>query len=164
MVKKKKQLAQKDTEPLGPVCLLKNEDCSGALQVDHVVYGSVIQKEVIQWLCRYHNCVEARELRFFVGKEVLGMQLPGLLRIELNKWHIRYGLHPKLKKRIHEVSTKIPLPENFVPGQGQKQADDANRSAPDERPVKVTLDPAFCNRKIVGFWVKFGRRKRKLVQ
>lgn len=164
VVQRKKQSRQAGTENLKPVCVLKNEDCSGVLQRDHVVYGSVTQQELVQWLCRYHNCVEARELRLFVAKEVLGgIKLAGPLRISLNEWHVRYGLHPKLKRRIHELSEEIPLPEKFLPGQGQQQADQASQVISEERSVKLTLTPAFSNKKIVGFWVKQGR-KRKLVQ
>jgi hypothetical protein len=135
------------------VCRLKNEDCSGPLQRDHVGYSSVMQQEVFQWLCYYHNCMEARELRFFVANKVLsGRPLPGRVRITLNEWHIRHGLHPKLKRRIHKLSEEHPLPEKFIPGQGQKLAD---KAIAEGRFIKFKWRPYLRNGRILGFRIQF---------
>jgi hypothetical protein len=140
---------------------LKNKDCSGPLQRDHIGYSSVTQEEVFQWLCDYHNCTEARELRFFVAHEVLGGRLPGSVRIKLNNWHIRYRLHPKFKRRIHKLSEEHPLPEKFIPGQGQKLADEAIAEG---RSIKVKWMPDLLDGKIIGFWIQFKDSEAKLVR
>ncbi len=142
-----------ETEIREPVCRLKNGDCSGPLQRDHVGYDSVTQQAVFQWLCRYHNCTEARELRFFVANRVLDQRpLTGPLRIKLNEWHVLYGLHARFKKRIHRLSQKYPLSEGFVPGQGQKLAD---KTVAEGRSIKFRLKPDLYEGKILGFWVQF---------
>ena len=106
--------------------------------------------------------MEARELRFFVANAVVGGRaLPGPVRIKLNNWHVRYGLHPKLKRRIHELSQENPLPEKFRPGQGQKRADQA---VAEGRSIKIKLEPDLCDKKILGFWVQFEGQKPKLVR
>jgi hypothetical protein len=136
-----------------PVCRLANEDCSGPLQRDHVGYSSVTQQDVFQWFCRYHNCTEARELRFFVANRVLGGRpLTGKVRIKLNEWHVRHRLHPRLKRRIHRLSEQHPLPQEFVPGQGQKLAD---RAVAEGRAIKFRWKPDLCEGKILGFWIAF---------
>lgn len=145
-----------------PVCCLANEDCAGRLQRDHIGYSSVTQQEVFQWLCYYHNCMEARELRFFVASQVLGGKpLPGPVRIKLNMWHVQHRLHPKLKKRIHKLSEEHPLPKRFIPGQGQKLADNA---VAEGRTIKFRWKPDLCSGKILGFWVAFEGQKPKLVR
>ncbi len=162
MTKGKKQPSAEETGNLPPICRLKNEDCAGPLQRDHVGYNSVTQQEVFQWLCRYHNCMEARQLRFFVAKAVLGGRaLTGPVRIKLNGWHVLYGLHPKLKRRIREHSQECPLPEKFLPGQGQKRADQA---VAEGRSIKVKLKPDLRDGTILGFWVQFEGQKPGLVR
>jgi hypothetical protein len=162
MTKGKRQPSARGTGDLPAVCCLKNEDCSGPLQRDHVGYSSVTQQEVFQWLCLYHNCVEARELRFYVANAVLGGKpLPGPVRIRLNEWHIRYGVHPQLKARIHELSQEHPLPEKFLPGQGQKRADQA---VAEGRAIKFRWKPDLRDGKILGFWVQFDGQEPKLVR
>lgn len=143
-------------------CCLRNEDCAGPLERDHVGYNSITQREVIQTLCHYHNCFEARELRFFVANAVLGGRaLTGPVRIKLNEWHVRYGLHPRLKKRIRKLSQENPLPESFLAGQGQKRADQA---VAERRSVKLALKPDLRDKKILGFWVRFEGQKLKLIR
>lgn len=138
--------------PATRVCALQNEDCSGEFQSDHVGYDSVTQKKVIQTLCEYHNCTEARELRFFVANQVLrGTPLSGKVRIILNEWHVRHGLHPQLKKRIHEVSLANLLPEDFVPGRGQRLADEGIAKG---RGFKFSWRPFLRDGKILGFGFK----------
>lgn len=145
-----------------PVCRLANEDCAGRMQRDHIGYNSVTQQEVFQWLCYYHNCMEARELRFFVANKVLGgSPLPGPVRIKLNEWHVRYGLHPKLKVRIHKLSEEHPLPQKFVPGQGQRLAD---KAVAEGQAVKFRWKPDIDDGKIVGFWIAIEGQKPKLVR
>ena len=145
-----------------PVCRLANEDCSGPLQRDHVGYSSITQQDVFQWLCRYHNCTEARELRFFVANRVLGGRpLPGPARIKLNEWHIRHRLHPKFKRRIHKLSEEHPLPQKFVPGQGQRLAD---RAVAEGRIIRFRWKPNLCEGKILGFWITSEGHKPKLVR
>jgi len=144
------------------VCRLKNDDCSGPLQRDHVGYNSITQQEVIQWLCYYHNCMEARELRFFVANRVLGgRSLPGPVRIKLNEWHVRYGLHSRFKMRIHKLSDEHPLPEKFTPGRGQKLAD---KAIAEGRSTKFGWKPYLRGEKISGFWVLFEGREPELIQ
>jgi hypothetical protein len=134
-------------------CALQNGDCRGSLQSDHIGYNSVTQRELFQYLCAYHNCTEARELRFFVANQVLGGRpLSGPVRIRLNEWHIRYGLHPKLKIRIHEVSEKNPLPTKFVPGQGQKYAD---KQIAEGRCFRFRWKAELAKGKLIGFWIQF---------
>jgi hypothetical protein len=133
-------------------CALWNEDCSGPIEKDHIAYNKFGHGEIFQYLCHYHNCTEARELRFFMANQVLrGTALPGPLRIELNKWHLRYGLHPEFKKRIHEVSEANPLPEGFVPGRGQRLADEGIAKG---RGFKFSLQPFLRDGKILGFRFK----------
>lgn len=145
-----------------PVCCLANEDCSGPLQRDHARYSSITQDDLTQWLCRYHNCTEARELRFFVANRVLdGRPLPGPVRIKLNKWHIRHRLHQKFKRRIHKLSEKYPMPDKFVPGQGQRLAD---KAVAEGRTIKFRLKPYLYEEQILGFWITFEGRKPKLVR
>lgn len=142
-------------------CALENEDCRGPLQRDHVGYDSVTQQAVFQVLCYYHNCVEARELRFFVAREVLERRpLPGPVRIRLNEWHLKHQLHPRLKDRIHRLSEENPLPKKFTPGDGQKRADLAIAEG---RSIKFGLKPELLDGHIVGFWVRFEGREWKLV-
>jgi hypothetical protein len=75
--------------PRSRLCAMRNEDCSGPLERDHVGYNSATHSEVIQTLCHYHNCWEAREYRFFVANQVLGGRaLPAALRFQLNEWHV----------------------------------------------------------------------------
>jgi hypothetical protein len=106
--------------------------------------------------------MEARELRFFVAKTVLGGRaLTGPVRIKLNEWHIRYGLHPRLKSRIRKLSQEYPLPEKFLPGQGQKRTDQA---VAEGRSIRLKLKPDLRAGKILGFWVQFEAEKRKLVR
>lgn len=144
------------------VCAMTNEDCSGPLERDHVGYNSITHEEVIQVLCHYHNCWEARELRFFVAKQVLGGRaLPGRLRLRLNEWHIRHGLHPEFKTRIHALSQANPLPEGFVPGQGQQRSDKAIAKG---KSVKFRIEPYLCDGKILGFRFALGGDKLKLVK
>jgi hypothetical protein len=144
------------------VCRLKNEDCSGPLQRDHIGYDSVTQEEILQWLCRYHNCTEAREFRFFVANQVLGGRpLTGPIRIRLNEWHILHGLHPKFKRRIHKLSQENPLPEKFIPGEGQQIAD---KAVAEGRSIKLQLKPDLHDGKIIGFWVRFAGEEPKLVR
>jgi len=158
----KQQPSAVKAESLLVVCRLKNEDCSGPLQRDHVGYNSITQQEVVQWLCRYHNCVEARALRFFVAKAVLGgSALTGPVRIRLNDWHVRYGLHPQLRARIHGLSEEYPLPKKFHPGEGQKRADQA---VAEGRSVRFRWKPDICEKRIIGFWVQFGGQEPKLIQ
>lgn len=150
------------TENPQPVCRLKNEDCSGPLQRDHVGYDSITQQAVFQWLCRYHNCMEARELRFFVANRVLDRRpLTGPLRIKINEWHVRHGLHPKLKTRIRRLSREHPLSEEFIPGQGQQLAD---KAVAEGRVIRFRLKPDLCEGKILGFWIQFEGRKPKRVR
>ena len=152
----------KETENPQPVCRLTNEDCSGPLQRDHVGYNSITQQAVFQWLCRYHNCTEARELRFFVANRVLCQKpLTGPLRIKLNEWHVRHGLHAKFKRRIHKLSQKHPLSERFIPGQGQKLAD---KAVAEGRSIKFRLKPDLYEGKILGFWVQFEGCKPKRIR
>jgi len=152
----------KGTENLERGCRLKNKDCSGPLQRDHVGYSSVMQQEVFQWLCYYHNCMEARELRFFVANKVLnGRPLPGRVRIALNEWHLCYRLHPKFKKRIHKLSEEHPLPEKFIPGQGQKLAD---KAIAEGRSIKFKWRPYLRNGQILGFRIQFGDGEARLVR
>jgi hypothetical protein len=152
--------AEGEREKSQPVCRLKNEDCSGHLERDHVGYSSITQQDVVQWLCHYHNCWEARDLRFFVANQVLGGRpLTGQIRIRLNVWHLRYRLHPEFKRRIHQLSQEHPLPEKFVPGQGQKFAD---REVAEGRSFKLRLRPDLCDGKILGFWITFEGHEPKL--
>ena len=145
-----------------PICSLKNEDCSGPLQRDHVGYSSITQQEVTQQLCYYHNCVEARQLRFFVASKVLsGRPLPGPVRIRLNEWHIQYGLHPEFKSRIRELSEDNPLPEKFVPGRGQTLAD---KAIAEGRSTKFNWSPELRDGKIVGFWIAISGSEPRLIQ
>jgi len=145
-----------------PVCRLQNEDCSGPLQRDHVGYSSITQQEVIQWLCRYHNCTEAQELRFFVANQVLGGRpLTGRIRIKLNEWHIRYRLHPEFRTRIHQLSQEHPLPQKFIAGQGQRLAD---KGVAEGRVVKFRWKPDLCDEKIIGFVVAFEGQKPRRVR
>jgi hypothetical protein len=144
------------------VCRLANEDCSGPLQRDHVGYSSITQQDVFQSLCRYHNCTEARELRFFVANRVLGgSPLPGPVRIKLNEWHVRYRLHPEFKRRIHKLSEEHPLPQKFVPGQGQRLAD---RAVAEGRVIRFRWKPNLCDGKILGFWIASEGHKPSLVR
>jgi len=115
---------------------------------------------VYQYLCRYHNCTEARELRFFVANQVLGGRpLPGPVRVKLNEWHIRFRLYPKFKKRIHILSEEHPLPERFVPGQGQRAAD---KALAEGRTRKFRWKPDLLDGKLCGFWVVFDGEEPKL--
>jgi hypothetical protein len=144
------------------VCRLANEDCSGPLQFAHVGYSSITHHDVFQWLCRYHNCMEARELRFFVANRVLGGRpLPGRVRINLNEWHVRHQLHAKFKRRIHRLSEENPLPQNFVPGKGQRVAD---RAVAEGRTIKFRWKPDLIDGKLLGFWIAFEGHKPKLVR
>jgi len=145
-----------------PVCRLANEDCSGRLQRDHIGYSSVLQQEVFQWLCYYHNCMEARELRFFVANQVLGGKpLPGPVRIKLNEWHVLYRLHPKFKARIHKLSEEHPLPKKFIPGQGQRIAD---KAVAEGKAIKFRWEPDLKDGKILGFWIALEGQEPKLVR
>jgi hypothetical protein len=149
-------------QPRSRVCAMRNEDCSGSLERDHVGYNSVTHEEVIQTLCHYHNCGEAREYRFFVANQVLGGRaLPGPLRLRLNEWHVRHGLHPKFKIRIHALAEANPLPEGFVPGQGQVRAD---KAIAEGRSVKFRIAPYLYNGKILGFRFALTGDKPKLVK
>lgn len=151
-----------ETKTREPICRLKNEDCSGPLQRDHVGYDSIAQQAVFQWLCRYHNCTEARELRFFVANRVLGKRpLTGPIRIRLNEWHVRYGLHVRLKRRIHKLSQKHPLSDKFIPGQGQKLADKAVAEGPS---IRFRMKPDLYEGKILGFWIQFEGCKPKRIR
>lgn len=145
-----------------PVCSLASEDCFGPLQRDHVGYHSVTHEDVYQWLCRYHNCTEARELRFFVANQVLGGKpLPGPVRIKLNHWHIRFRLHPEFKNRIHILSEEHPLPGRFVSGQGQRAAD---KAVAEGRTRKFRWKPDLCDGRLSGFWVRFEGQEPKLIR
>ena len=145
-----------------PVCCLADEDCSGPLQRDHVGYHSATEQDVFQWLCRYHNCTEARGLRFFVANQVLGGRpLPGQVRIRLNEWHIRFRLLPDFKKWIHILSEEHPLPERFVPGQGQRAAD---KAVAEGRTRKFQWKPDLCDGKLIGFLVRFEGQEPKLIR
>jgi hypothetical protein len=67
----------------------------------------------------------------------------------LNEWHIRYGLHPEFKLSIHKIAEANPLPENFVPGEGQRRAD---KNIAEGRSIKIdTLMPNMRDGKIMGF-------------
>lgn len=145
-----------------PKCALRNEDCSGPLEGDHVSYNSATQKVVIQQLCRYHNRCEARWYRFFVAHKVLGgSPISGKLRIKINGWHINHGLHPEFKKRIREVAEADPLREDFIPGQGQRQADKAIDAG---RCIKIELMPNLREDKIMGFLSKRPGEGWKLIR
>lgn len=154
--------AEEEPEKPQPACCLENEDCSGPLQRDHVGYSSITQQEVVQWLCRYHNCTEAQELRFFVANQVLGGRpLPGPVRIKLNEWHIRHRLHPEFKRRIHQLAEEHPLPERFIPGQGQRLAD---KAVAEGRVIRFRWKPDLCDGKIIGFLVAFEGQKPRRVR
>jgi hypothetical protein len=154
--------AEEEPEKSQPVCRLQNEDCSGPLERDHVGYSSITQQDVVQSLCHYHNCWEARELRFFVANQVLGgKSLPGPVRIKLNEWHIRYRLHPEFKGRIHQLSQEHPLPQKFIPGQGQRLAD---KGVAEGRVVKFRWKPDLCDGRIIGFVVAFEGQKPRRVR
>jgi hypothetical protein len=145
-----------------PQCALRNEDCSGPLEGDHVGYNSSTQKAVIQQLCRYHNRCEARWYRFFVAHEVFGGRpIPGKLRISLNEWHISHGIHPEFKERIREISEANPLPEDFIPGEGQRQAD---KAVDEGRSIKIDLMPNLRDGKIMGFLLALPGERHKLIR